>query len=128
MALMRQQVRSRAKLDLQSRGRLGRPRSPARGAATDLRDFELSDAAALATRAKVALKLNRLIAGHGLRQTQAAERLRMPQSKVSAIRNYKLRGISLERLLEALVSLGQHVEITVRERSRHRRAGIEVVR
>jgi hypothetical protein len=37
----------------------------------------------------------------------------MPQPKVSAIHNYKLRGISLERLLQALADLDQHVEIVV---------------
>jgi predicted XRE-type DNA-binding protein len=37
----------------------------------------------------------------------------MPQPKVSVIGNYKLRGISLLRLLLALAALGQHVEIVV---------------
>jgi len=37
----------------------------------------------------------------------------MPQPKVSAIRNYRLRGISLERLMQALTALGQHLEIKV---------------
>ena len=35
----------------------------------------------------------------------------MPQPKVSAIRNSKLRGISLQRLLLASTVLGQQVEI-----------------
>jgi Helix-turn-helix domain len=30
----------------------------------------------------------------------------LPQPKVSAIRKYKLRGISLERLMRALTALG----------------------
>jgi hypothetical protein len=30
----------------------------------------------------------------------------MPQPKISAIRNYKLQGISLERLMHALTALG----------------------
>jgi predicted XRE-type DNA-binding protein len=37
----------------------------------------------------------------------------MPQPKISAIRNYKLRGISLERLMQSLTVLGQHVRIVV---------------
>jgi predicted XRE-type DNA-binding protein len=49
-----------------------------------------------------------------LTQSEAAELLGMPQPKVSAIRNYKLRGVSLERLMRALTALGQHVEIVVR--------------
>jgi predicted XRE-type DNA-binding protein len=37
----------------------------------------------------------------------------MIQPKVSQIRRYKLQNISLERLIRALVSLGQHMEIVV---------------
>jgi predicted XRE-type DNA-binding protein len=49
-------------------------------------------------------------------QIAAAERLGISQSKVSAIRNYKLHGISLERLLQALVALDQRVAIVVEPR------------
>jgi hypothetical protein len=37
----------------------------------------------------------------------------MTQPKVSQVRRYKLQNISLERLMQALVSLDQHVEIVV---------------
>jgi len=50
----------------------------------------------------------------------------MPQPKVSAIRNYKLRGISLERLMQALTALGQHVEIVVSPSNRTAPARINV--
>jgi hypothetical protein len=50
----------------------------------------------------------------------------MPQPKVSAIRNYKLRGISLERLMQALTALGQHVEIVVTASTRKTPARIDV--
>lgn len=46
--------------------------------------------------------------------------------KISAIRNYKLQGISLERLMHALTALGQHVEIVVTPSRRGARAGIKV--
>ena len=61
-----------------------------------------------------------------LTQSDAAELLGMPQAKVSAIRNYKLRGISLERLMHALVALDQNVEIVVRPCRRRTSAGIKV--
>lgn len=66
--------------------------------------------------AKVTLasKLNELLDENGLSQTAAAQLLGMPQPKVSAIRNYKLRGISLERLMQALLALDQQVEIVVK--------------
>jgi predicted XRE-type DNA-binding protein len=60
-----------------------------------------------------ALKLNKLLDERGLSQAEASKLLGMPQPKISAIRNYKLQGISLERLLHALTALGQHVEISV---------------
>lgn len=66
--------------------------------------------------AKVTLasKLNELLDQNGLSQSAAAQLLGMSQPKVSAIRNYKLRGISLERLMQALLALNQQVEITVK--------------
>jgi hypothetical protein len=38
------------------------------------------------------------------------------QSKASQVRRYKLLNVSLERLMQALVSLDQHVEIVVHHR------------
>lgn len=62
----------------------------------------------------LASKLNELLDASGLSQSAAAQLLGMPQPKVSAIRNYKLRGISLERLMQALLALNQQVEIIVK--------------
>lgn len=62
----------------------------------------------------LAAKLNELLDANGLSQSAAAQLLSMPQPKVSAIRNYKLRGISLERLMQALLALNQRVEIVVK--------------
>lgn len=61
----------------------------------------------------LASMLNALLDERGLSQSAAAQLLGMPQPKVSAIRNYKLRGISLERLMQALLALNQQVEIVV---------------
>lgn len=63
---------------------------------------------------RLASRLNELLDENGLSQIEAARRLGMPQPKISAIRNYKLRGISLERLMQALLALNQQVEIVVR--------------
>jgi predicted XRE-type DNA-binding protein len=41
----------------------------------------------------------------------------MTQSKVSQVRGYKLLTVSLERLMQALLSLNQHVEIVVLRRN-----------
>ncbi len=61
----------------------------------------------------LASKLNALMAERDLSQAEVAAILKMPQPKVSAIRNHKLRGISLERLMQALTALGQRVEIVI---------------
>ena len=60
-------------------------------------------------------------------QIAAAERLGISQSKVSAIRNYKLHGISLERLLQALVALDQRVAIVVKPRGAATAGAVSVV-
>jgi predicted XRE-type DNA-binding protein len=81
----------------------------------------------LSTRISLAVKVNELLDQQELSQTAAAERLAMPQSKISAIRNYKLHGISLERLMQALIGLNQRVEIVVKPAGTSRNHSIEVV-
>jgi predicted XRE-type DNA-binding protein len=77
-------------------------------------------------RTALASKLNQLIDARGLSQAQATRVLGMPQPKISAIRNLKLNAISLERLLQALASLDQHVDIVVAPSRRGMPAGIRV--
>lgn len=76
-------------------------------------DLGLPAADELTAKAMLAKKINDLLASRGLTQIDAAAALGMPQPKISALWNYKLRGISLERLMQALTALGQHVEIVV---------------
>jgi predicted XRE-type DNA-binding protein len=57
-----------------------------------------------------------------LTQRTAAERLRLNQPKISALRNYKLEGFSVERLLTLLNALDQDVEIVIRAKPRSRAA------
>jgi predicted XRE-type DNA-binding protein len=84
-----------------------------RGTDNVLSDLEFQDAEELTAKAILAKKINDIVERRGLTQSAAAKLLGMPQPKISAIRNYKLRGISLERLMQALTALGQHVEIVV---------------
>jgi predicted XRE-type DNA-binding protein len=76
---------------------------------------------------RLASKVNHLLDEQRLSQLAAAERLGIPQSKVSAIRNYKLHGISLERLMDALIALDQRVTIVVRPRAAQPKEHISVV-
>ena len=78
------------------------------------------------TKEILAFKLNALIEQRGLNQREAADITGMTQPKVSQVRHYKLQNISLERLMQALVSLGQQVEIVVRPARKTTRASITV--
>jgi predicted XRE-type DNA-binding protein len=84
-----------------------------------LLDLGFDDASDLSAKAALALKLNELIDQRSLSQTETAAITGMTQPKVSQVRRYKLQNISLERLMQALVSLDQHVEIVVQP-ARHR--------
>ncbi len=97
-----------------------------RGTGNVLADLGFPDAAELTAKAILAKKINDILARRGLTQSASAKLLGLPQPKVSAIRNYKLRGISLERLMQALTALGQHVAIVVRPSSRKEPARIDV--
>ncbi|MER1967735.1 helix-turn-helix transcriptional regulator [Castellaniella sp. GW247-6E4] len=91
-----------------------------------LLDLGFDDAEELSAKAALALKLNALINQRDLSQTEAAHITGMTQPKVSQVRRYKLQNISLERLMQALVSLDQHVEIVVQPARREHAPGITV--
>jgi predicted XRE-type DNA-binding protein len=97
-----------------------------RGTDNVLVDLGFADAEELSAKAMLAMKLNAVLDARGLTQARAAKLLGMPQPKVSAIRNYKLRGVSLERLMQALTMLGQHVRIVVRPSNQSTPARIDV--
>jgi predicted XRE-type DNA-binding protein len=105
---------------------MGRKREPKHGTDNVLADLGFDDAEELSAKAVLAVKLNALIDKRGLSQTEVAGLTGMTQPKVSQVRRYKLQNISLERLMHALVSLDQHVEIVVRPARRAQAAGISV--
>jgi predicted XRE-type DNA-binding protein len=89
-------------------------------------DLGFEDAEELTAKASLAVKFNELVEKRGLSQTEVAAITGMTQPKVSQVRRYKLQNISLERLMQALVSLDQRVEIVVRPARRAHAAGITV--
>lgn len=101
-------------------------RRESRGTDNVLIDLGFEDAAELSAKAALALKLNTLIDQRQLSQIEAAALTGMTQPKISQVRRYKLQNISLERLMQALVSLDQHVEIVVQPARRTRVPGITV--
>ncbi|KAF1687552.1 XRE family transcriptional regulator [Pseudoxanthomonas broegbernensis] len=90
-------------------------------------DLGFEDAEDLSAKAALAVKLNELIDARGLSQVEAARITGMTQPKVSQVRRYKLQNISLERLMQALASLDQRIEIVVQPARRKHAAGIAVV-
>ncbi len=99
-----------------------------KGTENVLSDLGFADAEELSAKAILAVKLNDLIDQRGLSQTQAADITGMTQPKISQVRRYQLQNISLERLMQALVSFDQQVEIVVRSARRTNQAGIIVAR
>jgi predicted XRE-type DNA-binding protein len=97
-----------------------------RGTGDVLADLGFPDAEELSAKTVLAVKLNALIDARGLSQVEAARITGMTQPKVSQVSRYKLQNISLERLMLALVSLDQRVEIVVRPARRVQAAGITV--
>lgn len=91
-----------------------------------LTDLGFEDAEELSAKAVLAVKLNKLIEKRALSQIEVAGITGMTQPKVSQVRRYRLQNISLERLMQALVSLDQRVEIVVRPARRAHGAGITV--
>ncbi len=103
----------------------GKRKNP-KGTRNVLVDLGFEDAEELSVKALLAMKLNALIDQRDLSQAQAAAIIGMTQPKVSQVRRYQLQNISLERLMQALVSLDQRVEIVVEPARRARAAGITV--
>lgn len=100
-------------------------RSP-KGVDNVLTDLGFEGAEELTAKASLAVKFNGLIEQRGLSQVEAAAITGMTQPKVSQLRRYKLQNISLERLMQALVALDQHVEFVVSPARRTQGAGITV--
>lgn len=80
------------------------------------------DGATLDARTALAAQLNALIDLH-TRDTLPSV---IPHT-LSRIRGYRLRRLSIDQLLRALVALDQHVEITVRDRRQGERPGLFVI-
>ena len=73
-------------------------------------------------KARLASMIYDIISERGLTQVEAAKILGINQPKVSALRNGRLAGFSLERLFSLLRKLDRDIEIVVRERPADRPA------
>ena len=99
------------------------PKEPiSRGTGNVFADLGFPDAAERQAKLRLAYALNQVLAGRRLSQAEAAKVLGLTQPKVSALRNYKLAGFSVERLMNLLTALDRDVEIVIRKKPRSRRA------
>lgn len=94
-----------------------------RGTRNVFADLGFPDAAERQAKLRLAYALNQVLEARKLSQADAAKVLGVTQPKVSALRNYKLTGFSVERLMNLLTALDQDVEIVIRRKPRSRKAG-----
>src|SRR5258708_1048053 len=90
-------------------------------------DLGFPDAEERQTKLRLAYSINQIIERRGWPQTETAWRLGLNQPKISALRNYRLEGFSVERLMRFLTGLDQDVQIVIREKDRSHRTGQVVV-
>ena len=94
-----------------------------RGSTNVFEDLGYPDAAERQAKLRLAYALNQVVERRGLTQTATATLLGLSQPKVSALKNYKLAGFSVERLMNLLTALDQDIEIVIRRKARSRKGG-----
>jgi predicted XRE-type DNA-binding protein len=85
-------------------------------------DLNLPQSDDLLVKAELAAIIISEIQRRRLTQSQAAVVLGIDQPKVSALKQGKLSGFSIERLMRLLLLLGRDIEITVKGRPKSRSA------
>jgi len=91
-------------------------------------DLRLPNAEESQTKLQLAVALNRVLDRAGLSQVEAARRLSVNQPKISALRNYKLEGFSVERLIAFIAALNCDMDIVIRSKPRSSHPGRVSVR
>jgi predicted XRE-type DNA-binding protein len=86
-------------------------------------DLGLPNAEEKQTKAHLAFAINEIMRRQQLSQAAAARRLNVNQPKISALRNYRLQGFSVERLMNFLTALDRDIEIVIHHKSRRSKGG-----
>ena len=79
-------------------------------------DLGFSNSNEMLRKAKVAMTINKIIETRGLRQREAARILNIDQPKISALKNGRLSGFSLDRLFSFLDALNYNIEIRLTDK------------
>ena len=80
-------------------------------------DLGFANAQEKLAKVKLASVINRIVQDRGLTKKTAGKILGINQQEISALKNGRLKGLSIERLFSFLEALDQHVEITIRPKS-----------
>jgi predicted XRE-type DNA-binding protein len=83
-------------------------------------DLGLSRPDDLLAKAELAARIIEEVQRRRLTQSQAAAILGIDQPKISTLKQGKLSGFSIERLIRFLLLLGRDIEITVKQKPRSR--------
>ena len=94
------------------------------GSGSALKDLGVPNAEELEAKIMLAATLNKIFSSMRLSQAQAAKRLGINQPKISALKNYKLDGFSVARLMDFLTTLNYDIEIVIRKKPRSPRPSI----
>jgi len=86
-------------------------------------DLGLPKADEKRTKTRLAFAVNEIMRTQQLSQAEAARRLNVNQPKISALRNYRLQGFSVERLMNFLTALDRDVEIVIHRKPRRSKGG-----
>ena len=93
------------------------------GGANVFADLGFDDAEERQTKLRLAHAINQILeAGHHT-QADAANLLKVNQSKISALQHYKLESFPVERLMTFLTALDRDVEIFIRKKPLSRLIG-----
>jgi len=125
MELIRQRLKRAEELDAEaaSGGEMSGKIKFERSSGNVFADLGIPRPAEALAKARLALEIERTIRKRGLTQARAGEILEIDQPKVSALRNGRLSGFSVERLIRFLNALNRDVEIVVRTKPRSRGRG-----
>lgn len=93
-----------------------------RGSTNVFADLGFADAKERQTKLKLAMAINQVLQQGHHTQAQAAALLGVKQPKISDLKNYKLEGLSVEKLMTYLVALDRDVEISIRKKPASREA------
>jgi predicted XRE-type DNA-binding protein len=102
------------KKTVKSSKRVGATKAVTEGSGNVFADLGLPNPEQELMKARLTLRIHRIIQDRGMTQMEAAAALGVKQPHVSWLMNNRAGSFSVGRLLEFLTRLGQDVEVTVR--------------